>query len=146
MATGTLNRERAAMNINDVMEQAFDDLGFNDHSMERSRSYAGQPHTDTGERGKTEVKGITFRDLRDCFIRAAFLSAFDQDQLRYDEACKGEAAALCENDLYTLDWNKLDPGAVFRNLSVEVEKIMGIYPNVPPLVFVSSSNPTGSKP
>ncbi len=130
------------MNFNDILEQALDDLGFNDHSMERSRPYTGQLHTDTGERGRTEVKGITFRDLRDCFIRGAFLSAGDQDRARYDEACKGEAAALCENDLYTLDWNKLDPGAVCRNMSIEVEKIMGIYPNVPRLM---PADPTADK-
>lgn len=43
--------------------QIEDDFGFNDHNMKRDRRYNRQPHTDTGERGKTEIKGITFRDL-----------------------------------------------------------------------------------
>lgn len=123
--------------FNDVLEQAFDDLGYNDHNMERNRPYTGQPHTDTGERGRTEVKGVTFRDLRDCFIRAFFLSAGHVNPMLYEEALKGERAALCDNDLYTLDLNKLDPVAVIQNFGCEVERIMGIFPNVPELRFVT---------
>lgn len=120
--------------------QIEDDLGFNDHNMRRDRPYNGQPHTDTGERGKTEIKGITFRDLRDCFIRAILLSTGTETisgkDMRplYEEACKGEDAVLCENDLYGWDLNQLDPIAVAQNLSCEVERIMGIFPNVPKLV------------
>lgn len=119
--------------------QIEDELGFNDHNMRRDRPYNGQPHTDTGERGKTEIKGITFRDLRDCFIRAILLSTgaetISGKDMRplYEEACKGENAVLCENDLYGWDWNQLDPMAVFQNFSCEVERIMGIFPNVPGL-------------
>ena len=119
--------------------QIEDELGFNDHNMRRDRPYNGQPHTDTGERGKTEIKGITFRDLRDCFIRAIFLSTgaetISGKDMRplYEEACKGEDAVLCENDLYGWDLNQLDPIAVAQNLSCEVERVMGIFPNVPPL-------------
>lgn len=119
--------------------QIEDDLGFNDHNMRRDRPYNGQPHTDTGERGKTEIKGITFRDLRDCFIRAILLSTgaetISGKDMRplYEEACKGEDAVLCENDLYGWDLNQLDPMAVFQNFSCEVERIMGIFPNVPGL-------------
>lgn len=117
--------------------QIEDDLGFNDHNMRRDRPYNGQPHTYTGERGKTEIKGITFRDLRDCFIRAILLSTgaetISGKDMRplYEEACKGEDAVLCENDLYGWDLNQLDPIAVAQNLSCEVERIMGIFPNVP---------------
>jgi hypothetical protein len=118
-------------------EQLFDqiahDMGWNDHNMQRNRPYTGQPHTDTGERGRTEVKGVTFRDLRDCFIRAFLLSNGTKMPAQYAEACKGEAAALCENDLYGWDLNQIDPNAVFQNFSCEVEKMMGIYPNVPAL-------------
>ena len=129
------------MNINDVMEQAFDDLGFNDHNMERSRPYTGQMHTDTGERGRTEIKGITFRDLRDCYIRAIFLSAGHIAPLQYEEACKGEKAALCDNDLFELDMNKIDPIAIVQNLGCEVERIMGIFPNVPKLFDAETGKP-----
>lgn len=113
--------------------QIEDDLGYNDHNMRRDRPYSGQPHTDTGQRGATEIRGVTFRDLRDCFIRAVFLSAHHVKPAQYEEACKGENAVLCENDLYGWDLNQLDPIAVAQNLSCEVERAMGIYPNVPGL-------------
>lgn len=119
--------------------QIEDELGFNEHNMRRDRPYNGRPHTYTGERGKTEIKGITFRDLRDCFIRAILLSTgaetISGKDMRplYEEACKGEDAVLCENDLYGWDWNQLDPMAVFQNFSCEVERMTGIFPNVPGL-------------
>lgn len=116
-----------------IWEQAANELGFNDMNMDRDRPYIGQMHTSLGERGKTEIKGITFRDLRDCFIRAICLSAGHLNKELSDEADKGEDAALCENDLYKLDLNELDPMAVCQNLCCEVERIMGIFPNVPPL-------------
>ena len=107
------------------------ELGFNDHNMRRDRPYSGQSHTDTGIRGATEVKGVTFRDLRDCMVRAFFLSAGHVKPAHYEEACKGESAVLCENDLYGWDMNQLDPVAVIQNMSCEVERLMGIFPNVP---------------
>ena len=117
-----------------VWNQISHDLGFHDHSMRRDRPYSGQPHTITGARGALEIRGITMRDLRDCFIRAALLSAFEIAPTgTYEEANKGESAALCENDLYGWNWDKLDPMAVCQNLGIEIEKLMGVYPNVPSL-------------
>lgn len=109
------------------------DLGYNDMNMRRDRPYCGQPHTDSGARGATEIKGITFRDLHDCFIRAVCLSASHLNQELYDEAENGQDAALCENDLFKLDFNQLDPLAICQNLSCEVERLMGIFPNLPKL-------------
>lgn len=115
--------------------QVENDLGFNDMSMLRDRPYLGQPHTDKGIRGKTEIKGITFRDLHDCFIRAAMFSFLHGDETKelLKEAKKGEKAILCENDLYKFNWDDIDPMALCQNLSCEVERIMGIFPNVPGL-------------
>ena len=119
-----------------VFDQAAHDLGWHEHSMRRDRPYSGQEHTSTGLRGATEVKGITFRDLRDCFIRALLLSTgaevIDGVNMRplYEEAGKGENAALCENDVYGFNLDRLDAMAICQNLCCEVEKAMGIYPNV----------------
>lgn len=121
--------------MNEIAHQiavAIDDLG-SDHNMRRDRPYSGQPHTTTGMRGATEVRGITFRDLRDCYVRAVLLSAGHLVPALYEEANKGEAAALCENDLYGFDLDQLDPVAIVQNLCCEVERVMGIYPNVPRL-------------
>lgn len=106
-------------------------------SMSRIRPYDGQPHTEMGVRGATEIKGITFRDLRDCFIRAVMLSTGAETidgvdmHWMYDEACKGEHAMLCANDLYGFNLDRLDPVAIVQNLCCEVERTMGIFPNVP---------------
>ncbi len=112
----------------DKLEDAFRDPACD---MRRDRPYDGQPWTDSGVRGRTEIKGITFRDLRDCFVRAACLSIGDQNPALYVEAEKGEKAKLNTDTLYEIDWNKLDPGAVAQNLSCEVERLMGIFPNTP---------------
>ena len=130
------------MSFERLFDQISHDLGWHDHSMRRDRPYNGQPHTSTGVRGATEIKGITFRDLRDCFIRAYALShiTYESGSLARiqpnaalaDEASKGEDAAMCENDLYTLQGD-MDPMAFCQNLACEVEKAMGIFPNVPEL-------------
>jgi hypothetical protein len=117
--------------FNQLWGQIEHELGHNDHNMRRDRPYNGQAHTTTGERGKTEVKGVTFRDLRDCYIRAFFLANGVNMPTHYAEADKGESAALCENDLFGWDLNQVDPVAVFQNFACEVEKMMGIFPNVP---------------
>lgn len=124
-----------------LCDQIEHDLGHRDVNMRRDRPYNGQPHTDTGQRGATEVKGVTFRDLRDCYIRAILLSTGGQFwngdpalkprmTVLYEEASKGENAALCSNDVYGFDLDRLDPIAIFQNFSCEVEKLMGIFPNV----------------
>jgi hypothetical protein len=86
--------------------------------LDRDRPYDGQAHTDYGERGKTEVKGITFRDLRDCFIRACYDSS-------------GLMPSEWPGSVYDLPWDDMDIVAVSQNMSCWVEKYMGIYPNVP---------------
>jgi hypothetical protein len=91
-------------------------------------------------RGATEITGITFRDLYDCFIRAVLLStgAGEIDGVdmlpRYDQATRGELAELNENDLYGFNLDQLDPVAICQNLCCEVERAMGIFPNVPKLL------------
>lgn len=128
--------------LDGLFDQIGHDLGWHDHNMRRDRPYVGQPHTCTGGRGAQEISGITFRDLRDCFIRAFILSnehyksgtiePLQPNAALRDEAEKGENAAICEQDVYRLKGG-IDPMAVAQNLCCEVEKIMGIYPNVPRL-------------
>lgn len=118
-----------------LWSQIEEDLGYNDDRMNRDRPYSGQPHTDGGTRGMTEINGITFRDLRDCFVRAVALSSGDQlDGRLYREADKGPNGLLSENDLYNLNLNRIDIMAVSQNLSCEIERVMGIFPNVPRLI------------
>jgi hypothetical protein len=86
----------------------------------RDRLYDGQPHTDTGERGRQEVHGVTMRDLRDCFIRGCYESS-------------GLAPSEYPSTVYKLPWDQMDPMAVIQNMLCNVEKLMGIYPNLPKL-------------
>jgi hypothetical protein len=99
--------------------------------MDRNRPYDGQSHTNYGERGKTAVAGLTMRDIQDCYVRAVLLSAGHVAPELYDEATKGEAANLTDNDLHKVDFGELGPGAIGRNLGCEIERMMGIFPNLP---------------
>lgn len=115
-----------------------DHLGA-DHNMRRDRAYDGQPWTASGMRGSAQVAGLTMRDISDCYIRAFILShsyfkegtmeLLQPNATLIDEANKGENAALCSNDLYSLVGD-FDPMAVSQNLGCEIEKLMGIFPNI----------------
>lgn len=91
-------------------------------ALDRSRPYDGQPHTDGGggERGRQLVSGVTMRDIFDSFIVACYRSS-GLDLQQYPDS------------VYRLPWNKMDPWAIGQNLTCEIEKRMGIYPNVPTL-------------
>lgn len=89
-------------------------------ALDPGRPYDGQPWTDTGERGKTLVQGLTFRDVRDCFVVGCFQAS-------------GLPVSEYPKSLYELPWDRMDPLAVFQNMSCEMERRMGIYPNVPSL-------------
>lgn len=84
----------------------------------RERPYSGQPWTTQGERGKTTVEGLTMRDIQDCFIRACYLSS-------------GLSARDYPLSIYNLPWEHIDMMAIAQNLTCEIEKCMGIFPNVP---------------
>jgi hypothetical protein len=102
--------------------------GLTDELTHRDRPFTGQAHTETGERGKTEIKGIRFRDLADCIV-CAFVDACptrpDEMRVRADDG------TLNYNDIYELDLTGIDPLALVKNAGVRVEKMMGIYPNLP---------------
>lgn len=109
-------------------------------NMRRDRPYNGQSHTVKGIRGAQEVYGVTMRDIRDAFIRAFIIShpCYEPESLTpiepnytLGENCnKGPDACICENDVYTLKGD-FDPIAISQNLTCEIEKLMGIFPNIP---------------
>jgi hypothetical protein len=113
-----------------MINEAFIELeGSSAYRNDRKRPYDGQRHTDQGKRGKTKVKGLTFRDIKDCFVKGALLASGDQHNGIYYDKVKNES--WLHSDVYELDWNKLDPIAVWQNMACEIERMMGIYPNVP---------------
>lgn len=120
------------------IEAMIDHLG-SDVSMQRGRPYSGQPHTTTGKRGEEMIRNMSFRDLRDCYIRGLILShqvhvqgsidPLEPNHTLVREAEKGQKAAICDNDIFTLKGD-VDPIAVWQNMACEIEKLMGIFPNV----------------
>lgn len=97
---------------------------LSDDTTNPGRPFTGQPHTDQGERGKTLVAGLRFRDVADCFL-LGWLYAAERGSL-------AESGTATYNDIYECEDN-IDPLAVMQNMLVEMEKRMGIYPNVPRL-------------
>lgn len=114
----------------DKIGKAIEDICPSDYlsTLDRTRPYNGQPWTDGGERGMTEVKGLTMRDLRDCFIRGCF-SASGLEPSKYPKS------------VYELDFNQMDIIAVSQNMLCWVEKYMGIYPNVPKITDIWEHTP-----
>jgi hypothetical protein len=115
-----------------------------DHTTDPNRPFTGQPHTCHGERGKTEVKGLRFRDLADCIAKAFVSSAgldLSDEELREELYRRAEDGTLNYNDLYKLDLSQMDPIAMIQNVGCRVEKLMGIFPNVPKLSFTVEDEP-----
>lgn len=112
-------------------------------NMDRKRRYSGQPHTSFGKRGKTKVVGLTMRDICDCYVRGVLSCTGDISPEKYTEAIKGEKANLSCNDLFGFDLDKIDPMAAMQNMTCEIEKMMGIYPNVPKLEYDAISEKCG---
>lgn len=93
---------------------------------DRNRPYTGQMHTTYGERGKRLVEGLTMRDIADCYVMGVLLSSYPAPEYH-----KVEAGTWDRSDLYKIDLSKIDLGAVQQNMGCCIEKMMGIYPNVP---------------
>ena len=110
------------MDLNKEMEFAFKEIqGASAFSLDRDRAYDGQSHTDNGTRGKEFIKGITMRDMSDCIVLAMIgIGGVETENPIHD-------------DIYKADLNDIDPGALIQNVMINVEKMMGIYPNVPKL-------------
>lgn len=167
------------MNINEIPmldseDENFEDkLAFeiwssqsaSDYRNDRERPYNGQSWTDDGERGKTEVKGLTMRDIKDCLIKAIltcsateeylkdenFSKCWDFSECKHDTDqpkptqflldkikeedpdyihVKGELGTWRQSDLFKIRWEEIDPLALTQNLTCEIEKMMGIFPNI----------------
>ena len=119
--------------------------GSSDYRNDRARPYNGQPHTDHGERGKTEVRGLTMRDVQDCFIKAWLMATsrgniVESGKWRYQ---------MVFDPVFEEDGRPFDPDplAIGQCLTCEIEKMMGIFPNVQALKLKGGrSEPTKDLP
>ena len=92
---------------------------FNAHNIDPNRPFTGQAHTVQGERGMTEVNGIRLRDIADCIAIGLINSTLNMD-LRE----KIDNKTLTYNDLFTLDFNKIDPVALIQSACYQIEHAM----------------------
>ena len=92
---------------------------------DRERPYDGQCWTSGGERGSTQVTGLTMRDVSDCLM----LALLDSSPSRPGP----DSASPCiqMDDIYALNLEEIDPGAIAQNLCCWIEKYMGIFPCLP---------------
>ena len=109
-------------NFNDEMNYIFKEIqGSSGFSLDRQRDYDGQLHTDSGIRGKIQVKGLTMRDISDCMV-LGFMDSVGFMGLKIKNQI--------HDDIYKIDLGKIGPGAVIQNALCHVEKMMNIYPNI----------------
>ena len=113
----TGERHEKAKATKEILEAiySFPEIGI-EIAENRNRPYNGQRHNHEGERGKTEVCGVTMRDIADCFILALYSSR--------PYGC--EATKSVED----LPVEKMSMEAVSQNLVCWIERYMGIFPNI----------------
>lgn len=92
--------------------EAISPSGLLNH-LDRTRPYDGQPHTSRGERGRTELTGVTMRDVYDSYLIGAFLAS-------------GLSTDDYPGSIYDLPWDDMDPIAVIQNACVVLAKRAGI--------------------
>lgn len=87
-----------------------------DEVLNRNRPYNGQRWTSDGARGKTIVKGLTKRDIRDCLI-LAFYDSRPPD-------CPPP------KEVEELPLENMSLEAISQNLCCWIERYMGIFPDL----------------
>jgi len=116
--------------FNNMIENAMRECsGSSAYTMERDRPYNGQAHTNTGERGKTLVSGLTMRDIVDCYVRAYIHSSDYRLPANEHLQRKLKEGTLIWDNLYEVEGDH-DPIAIAQNMTCEIERMMGIYPNI----------------
>ena len=105
-------------------------------STDPNRPFTGQPHTDQGARGMAYVEGIRFRDVADCLVKA-FAQACADPTIQNLLGDKIDNGTLEYKDMYKIDLSQIDPTAVIQNLTCNIERVMGIFPNLPDLKWKS---------
>ena len=100
-----------------------------------------QPHTDAGKRGEYIVNGITIRQIAECVLRGML----DGGTLYHEQDKSIDTVHLGYHQLldliYDVEWiDGFDPVAIQQNVTCHIEKVLGIFPNVPPLILGSENN------
>lgn len=120
---------------------------FTAHNCDSNRPYTEQQP----KRAQIEIKGLTRRDIKDCFAIGiltcredhkypmVYVSEAGTEFHNFDDLVKSDEGygysyidptKVTYNDLFGWDLNSIDPAAALQNAMVEVERRMGIYPAV----------------
>lgn len=100
------------------LKQAFEDFQRDNHFIfedrgdlatlfHTERPYLGQPQTVHGKRGKRKLRGLSMRDVGDAIARA------------WAQSARSNANGF-----------QVDLEALIQNTTMNLEKLMGIFPNV----------------
>ncbi|MEN6550015.1 MAG: hypothetical protein ABFE07_28570 [Armatimonadia bacterium] len=117
-----MSKDKGKKKFKKSLKQAYEDYLRDNHFIFQDRGdvamvfhterpYLGQPQTVHGKRGRSRVCGLTMRDVGDAIARAWAQSACPNKQTGY----------------------VVDLEALVQNTVVNLEKLMGIFPNVPQL-------------
>ena len=121
--------------INEIVATISDAIyRMGDNGFDPNRPFDGQPQTGQGERGKTLVAGLRFRDVCDCFVIGWLRSAGRSGLV--------ESGTATYNDIYECE-DDIDPLAVMQAMACEMERCMGIFPNVPQLRLPTEGETNG---
>ncbi len=94
-------------------------------------SHSPQPHTIAGKRGDVIINGVTFRQIAECVLRGMLDGATHYDKT---DTVNLDYHRLIDI-IYKVEWlGDFDPMAIVQNASCHIEKVLGIYPNIPKLI------------
>ena len=103
--------------------------------------HAGQPHTILGERGQQEMK-LKEIQICECFLRGMLEGGtyywFDKDGNELDRVRPEILDYHHLIDLiFKVKWREnFDPVAIVQCAGCHLEKVLGIYPNVPKIYHI----------
>ncbi len=95
-------------------------------NMNRRRDHKGENGRYGLARGELRLTSITVRDVEDCFVRAVCITSNVKHLV--EEASRGPEAELHANHMRLID--EPDVTEIMYALRDELEKLMGMYPNV----------------
>lgn len=117
-----------------MSDEKFDNLG----DLINHVAHTPQPHTILGERGNQEVR-LTIRQIAECFMRGMLDGGTYYNLTKDNKLTDNIPTEKLEYHhlidlIFEIEWlESFDPLAIVQNASCHIEKVLGIFPNVPKL-------------
>ena len=111
---GNFTKLDKAKNPIDVIKAVFSE------NLDPNRPFTGQPNSLAGERGNQLLYNIRMRDIQDLILKhIAHMCADDRNDNE-----------ITIDDIYKYDLNDIDPLGLVVEVCCDIERMMGIYPNL----------------